>query len=337
MPFIRHMEGKSPGALIEWKYREGYRAFIEKALPKMEASVDPRRYEIRNPETGKWEPAVPFGSSQTGGPRLPSTGSGGNAGGMGNWQNNPPTGILGNRSELRPGEKPPEVRLVGKIDWPNPEIYRVNGYWDPAQPPNSREIWLIQEDLWVYRALLSVISKVNVNATGIHNATVKRIHGLLIGPDASAILDGMMARKISSGDAERDGTGSDSYSSSSDPMGLGYGEGGDELTGVNPEEMRIAKIRQFRYVDAEGKPLKHDDPAPYEQFNRMPVCLQLVVDQTKIPDILIECANCSRACWRVSSRATSTASIASVRVWNSSIGRRTGNESSTTRRSTNCG
>jgi hypothetical protein len=51
--------------------------------------------------------------------------------------------------------------------------------------------------------------------------------------------------------------------------------------------------REFRYVDASGVPLAAADPAPFAEFNRMPVCLRVIVDQKSIPQILVNCANCA--------------------------------------------
>ena len=36
-----------------------------------------------------------------------------------------------------------------------------------------------------------------------------------------------------------------------------------------------------------------DDKPPFAEFNRMPVCLKLAVDQRRIPEILVSCANSS--------------------------------------------
>jgi hypothetical protein len=47
---------------------------------------------------------------------------------------------------------------------------------------------------------------------------------------------------------------------------------------------------QGRYVDATGVPIT-GPPPPGEPFKRMPVYLELIVDQREIPKLLVECAN----------------------------------------------
>jgi len=50
---------------------------------------------------------------------------------------------------------------------------------------------------------------------------------------------------------------------------------------------------QGRYVDKNDRPLPAGRPHPFAEFKMMPVCMKLVVDQRRIPDLLAECANCS--------------------------------------------
>ena len=52
--------------------------------------------------------------------------------------------------------------------------------------PNSFQVRLAQEDLWVYEALLRIIRATNEGATSYHNAAIKRIEGLHIGTAGSA-------------------------------------------------------------------------------------------------------------------------------------------------------
>lgn len=295
--FMRDIRGKKPGDSIDFDNRETYRNFIKRALPQKELMVRPRRWMIEV-EPDKWEPLEkPGDKSRSGGGAMGMDSMGGSSGmgdmpSMPNMAGPPGVGEGGLTSEgLR-------TRMEGVLDWPNPEIYRVMDNWNPSFPPYAKEIWYVQEDIWVYDALLSVIEKVNKNATGIHNATVKCIVNLWIGQQASGPLAAQSAKKYSSGEAGMDGEGMDGGGDMSMSMGsmmsMGGGEegGGMDLGGLTPEEARVKLIRQHRYVDAEGQPLGADDPPPYQEFNRMPVCLRLVVDQTKIPDILVECANC---------------------------------------------
>jgi hypothetical protein len=80
------------------------------------------------------------------------------------------------------------------------------------------------------------------------------------------------------------------------PMGMGgggmSGMGGE--TGAAVSDADIAKMKRHeRYVDANNVPLSADAPSPVGEFNRMPIWLKLVVDRQRIPEILVNCANCA--------------------------------------------
>ncbi len=52
----------------------------------------------------------------------------------------------------------------------------------------------MQEDLWVYQALLKIIDNLNDRATGNYNAKVKEIQSLLIGGEAAGGVSGRHVR-----------------------------------------------------------------------------------------------------------------------------------------------
>lgn len=275
--------------------RELYMTFVENFLPRMEVEVDRRRREVL--VDGEWIPAEwtkdGGGSSQDdlfsgydarSGMRL-GKGSGGGGGGN--------KGAGGGFIPIGAEEEETE-RIVGIVDWPNPETRVVKDLW--GELPKSNEVWYTQEELWVYNALLSVIKTSNVNATGPHNAVVKRIEALLIGQDASAELTDQLNMRL---DAPAAGTGD---SGSGMTTGSGGGPGDSSMYGSSSSggriiartEEEVANMkRDRRYVDETGKPLAYTDPIPFAQFNRMPVVLRLVVDQRYIPEILVNCANCA--------------------------------------------
>ncbi len=43
--------------------------------------------------------------------------------------------------------------------------------------------------------------------------------------------------------------------------------------------------------DKKDQPLLAEDKPPYAEFNKMPICLKVAIDQTRIPDLLAACAN----------------------------------------------
>jgi hypothetical protein len=194
---------------------------------------------------------------------------------------------------------PANQKVEGIVDWPTPEIFTIVTW--PGQTPFSGQIWYAQEEVWVYESLINVVRNINrqVSATGPHNAAIKRIQAMLIGKNAAPIVRspgileplGSASGAMMMGDgmdmSMTSGSGSSGSMMPSDMMG----EGGMMASGPMNEEDTMAFLKKFRYVGEDLKPLSDTDPAPFTEFNMMPVCLELIVDQRKIPDILVECAN----------------------------------------------
>ncbi|MDR0704386.1 MAG: hypothetical protein LBF88_05290 [Planctomycetaceae bacterium] len=265
--------------------RETYLNFVEKYLPNLEIFVDRRRIQQKN-DKGEWEEMeLDLTTAATGGnASLEGRGGDRSRDGIGTPD------IMGiTESALPLGSNGEEIyRYVGTVDWPNPETRTVTSSW--VKLPMSNEVWFAQEELWVYHALLSVIKESNAEATGPHNAVVKRIENLLIGQAAAAELASRSSSRMSGSSSASSGMNpSERYSSSEDPSGDGVGG----ITVARTEEDVIAIKRNNRYVDDKAKPLRADEKAPFDQFNRMPICLRLIVDQRRIPEILVNCANCS--------------------------------------------
>ena len=76
-----------------------------------------------------------------------------------------------------------------------------------------------------------------------------------------------------------------------------YGSGGPGMPGgkTGSLEDRIkSQLMNFRYVDQNGMPLPADraiDDPPFAEFKMMPVHMVLVVDQRRIANLLVNCAN----------------------------------------------
>ncbi|MDR0335560.1 MAG: hypothetical protein LBI18_00540 [Planctomycetaceae bacterium] len=265
--------------------RELYLNFVEKYLPQLEIFVDRRRVQQKN-DQGEWkemEPNTTVASSNTSSDMgMGGMDRGSSGGGM------PDMNIMGTTENTLPlGPDGEEIyRYVGTVDWPNPETRTVTSSW--ARLPKSNEVWFAQEELWVYHALLSVIKESNTEATGPHNAVVKRIENLLIGQAAAAALESRSSSRLGGAGGASSMEGGE-YSS----MDSAGGDGGGGLTVARTEEDVITIKKNNRYVDDKAKPLKANDKAPFDQFKRMPICLRLIVDQRRIPEILVNCANCS--------------------------------------------
>ncbi|MBN2473749.1 MAG: hypothetical protein JXB62_04035 [Pirellulales bacterium] len=167
--------------------------------------------------------------------------------------------------------EPTSKEMVGIVDWDGWEdIIRSRFEW--ATPPGTELIRQTQEDLWVYEALVRIIRNTNEGATRPDMAAVKRINAMEIGADVA---------------------------------GLGTGSRGVGIT--LPQAGAAAAMKQDsggRYVDEDGQALSPGKPGPFAEFKMMPIRLDLLVDQTMLPKLMVECAN-----------STMPIEIRSVRLW----------------------
>ncbi|MBQ6827496.1 MAG: hypothetical protein IJO46_05735, partial [Thermoguttaceae bacterium] len=187
-------------------------------------------------------------------------------------------------------------RVVGNVDWPQPEIYTLPT-WEDGTFPKSIEVWYAQETLWVYEALISVVAETNRDYDTIAKAPVKCVENMLIGQQAATewgtlktTIGDLTGASAASAMGDMMGSSSMMMSSSSmmgsSPMGsMGASSGGSA-------EMQAADaILMGRYLDLEGKPLLASDKPSFAEFNMMPVCLKVVIDQRRVPELLVSCAN----------------------------------------------
>ena len=203
----------------------------------------------------------------------------------------------------------PNAVLRGRVVWDAPQLDITIRNWEPT--PHSHEVWLTQEDIWVYQALLWVIRESNRNSreprrpvvaggTGVRGETagpqgpldlgdsvIKEIVELAIGQRAALQLERQASRRIGAGgmggDYSSDFGGSATFGGGSDSDSMG-GMGG----ALTPEAAKTAALTG-RYVDENGARLTTPDlTAP---IRRMPVYLRLVVDPNRINEVLVNCAN----------------------------------------------
>ena len=221
------------------------------------------------------------------------------------------------------GRTQPGDQYRGKVVWNSPSLDFTMKNW--TRRPQPFEVWLTQEDLWVYQALLWVIAKSNEgvtengvpatvastgaagNSTGgasganaraldLSHSVVKEIIDLSIGTVAAQELQNQSIRRINRASSGAEGgAGASSFgsaggagagSSGGGTFGSVKGPGGTTLT---PEAAKSAAL-EGRYVDADGAPLSAPDLT--KQYRRMPIYLNLRVDQRFISDVLVHCANC---------------------------------------------
>lgn len=284
--FLLVVKSLKPGEPIdEVRYREMYQNFIGRYVPKLFDIVDVRRWE-------KIDDADKDKRTDRGAAR--------------------PAGI-----DSAGYDQQENMKLVGKIDWDEADRERILMEFDWPERPTSLQVWLAQEDIWVYQALLRIIKNTNKGATSPFNASVRRIETIEIGKNASQSIRANTGPDISgTGQSGGMGAGVGAGGVGSPEGGIGGGIGvggatgaGMEPGGFSPMGSGVAPalggasgggkvdidtfLKEGRYVDEDMEPLAADAEPPYAEFKMMPIRMALVIDQRKIPELLAECANSS--------------------------------------------
>ena len=200
--------------------------------------------------------------------------------------------------------------MLGIVEWDktNRDAITKPFFW--TEIPDTEQVRLSQEDLWVYEALLRIIKDVNKGATGYDDAPIRRIDALEIGRDAVASwqkvreqvfrglgggvgvgVGGMGGRPNlpPRGPMSPPAPGQSGMSASRKDMMTRMGPMGPGRMGMGAQEK--ASPLTDRYVDANGEPLADPAKPPFEEFKMMPICLRLLISEKKIPQLLAECAN----------------------------------------------
>ena len=192
------------------------------------------------------------------------------------------------RLGVDPNAQPVE-ELEGLVVW-NPAHcavleQRYNLKANPATP-TTLSIRLAQEDVWVLENLAQVIRQTNEGAQDIIAAPIKRIDSLEIAQwainDAVAASPKVYVDK-SSTEAEAAVGG----------MGAGAAAAAEVSAEATQEEREKAaddELLNGRYIGDTGVPLMAAEQ-PYAEFRLMFVRMKVVIDQRKIPHLLVNCAN----------------------------------------------
>ena len=187
--------------------------------------------------------------------------------------------------------------LEGVVVWEKPGLTLTMSDW--SKEPKPFEVWLTQEDLWVYQALLWVVAKSNKGVArapfkiipastasprgsdtsseplNLSESVIKQIDELQIGKKAADVLTNYSKRRI--GPAGSSGGG---YASSS--------------SGGSSDALAAAMANRYVEIDAQGQltPIQDSTAVLASPFRRMPVYMEFHADQRYIADILVNCANC---------------------------------------------
>jgi len=312
--FKKQFETLKPKEELPAEYRELYQNFIMGHFPTLLKMIDVRHSpEEKENATGRAgagkaglgaaarrPEGATAGRTRTNAGRVP-----GMPGGLGVPR---PTGAGTGRGDKADDE------LIGTVDW-NPSDYQaLEERFDWKETPSTLAVVLAQEDLWVYEALLRIIKNTNEGATSYATASVKRIDALEIGADAAkawkeaeaAIFQVAQAGPVAAaGVAEGMGPAGGPPGGPGAPGSPGGGmrpgmEGGvggpGGATAFTGEDRSRQLLMESRYVDDNGKPLSYDSEYPYAkhpyaEFKMMPIRMNLVMDQRRLPKLLAECAN----------------------------------------------
>jgi hypothetical protein len=171
--------------------------------------------------------------------------------------------------DAAPGAAP----LEDKVVWSAESQERIAQKLNFAVAPQAIDIWLTQEDLWIYQTLLTIIRKVNGDR---YVPAIKEINQLAIAQDAAKdFADGQRSGIIAAAHNAPKAAAGDAPVPDAAPPGDGEGPG------PAPDE--------GRYLNAEGKPASATEPLT--EFKRMPISMKLRMDQREIATLLTECAN----------------------------------------------
>ena len=216
------------------------------------------------------------GGARAGGPRFGEFEEGGMRSGRSG-------GVRSGRSNVEEEEQ--EDYLVRWEDQGN-----LQDKLDFAKKPNYLKIWITQEDLWVYETLLQAIADTNEEkkSTRPDNTAIRVIHTLEVGREAAKLSRQSTVFMPSSEVGGQRGMGSRGAFEGEGDFGGGYEPSGRGMGGEFGEESE-EDVLAFRYLDAEGQPYPNEPEDP--EFRRLPIYMNLTMDQRWLPRLLVECAN----------------------------------------------
>ena len=301
--FARYMQGKKFGDSINSDYRDDYLNYINDQFPELLKIVD----------------AEDLGEGGGGLGRR-----GGRGGGPGMMMEPGMRGPGMGRGGVDGPEEPAHL-----VEWLDQET--VSSRLDMTKRPSALEIWVIQEDLWVYETLLRAIADTNEasGATRRNNAAVRVIEQLQVGlsaasnvkqatgrifvpqdtgPSTAAGGFGMgmgmgMGRGMMGGYGEgmmMGEMGGMGLGEGDMGMGMGMGRGmgmgmgmgpGVDLEGAGTDEASI--LMAGRYIDGSGEPIVQVS-SDYNfglEYKRLPVRMLLEMDQRMLPELIVQLAN----------------------------------------------
>ena len=291
--FIEYIDKRKFGDDISMKMRTTYQNYIENRIDGLLDIVKAQKMEGAG--TGGYGGGL-GGYGGEGGYGGRGGGYGGEYGGGAGYQPTDPTGATEDEDYL--------------VQWLDQENLRAKLFFD--KKPSPMQIWVTQEDLWVYETLLNVIARTNEEkkATRPDNTAIRAILALEVGQAASLATtqpgkvylpvesSGGMGGEGGYGGMGGEGGygGAGGYGGEGGARGEYGGEGGyGGMGGYGGEGMEGGGdevLLNSRYLGEDGLPLPAGDLASFgTEFRQLPIRMLLMMDQRWIPQLLVESAN----------------------------------------------
>ena len=307
--FVSFIEDKLKGRPIEelevltdgtdhlpFRLREEYRNVIKELLPKLAQMIN-----------AQWNPQGTGGGSSFGGRGEGGFGGGGIGGG--GFGSRPPV-------PTTPGAeiKPANEYVVYWDPGDQGAIQSTHfGFADAEELPTTPEILYSMEDYWVLKALMQIIARTNTDeengpALLPHQAAIREINSIRIGASAENNLGKIYAVAPAAG-AAAEGVppgvppGTPPGATSVPPAMTSSGEGmmsvegapGTTPAGPDPIAGRYVDNKSYLPLAAEEVRSAATSGTPEKAYlavaKRMPVRMQVKMDQRKLNKFLIECGN----------------------------------------------
>ncbi len=263
--FIHHVSDKQFGDFISDRFRDRYLNYIQKRFPDLPKIIKAQELSADGGQAGVGELGV---------------------GGL-SLADYRPANNRGAGSEIVEEED-------YLVRWQDQGAIKQQLAW--SRRPSALKIWVTQEDLWVYETLLRAIAATNeaAKADRYSNAAVRDIYQLQVGREAAKSLRTESRIYRPAGEASPNALSAEMGMESEMPMEMDLEATGEmDFSGTDGPESQL--LLAGRYIDADEKPL----PAPRDgeeidfglEFKRLPVKLNLNMDQRWLPRLLVELAN----------------------------------------------
>lgn len=176
---------------------------------------------------------------------------------------------IGNQGGMNREEK----EWFGKVAWDEKHRDNLESHYEWRKTPTTKQVRYAQEDIWIYRALLHIIANTNGDQKEHLFMPIKSIKALDVGRDASVAINASMKG-----------------ASSSTTTAMPPAPGAAGPAGADPKAGDKA-LDDMRFVNDKCVPIPGGEKLPYAEFKMIPVRFLLVMNQMKVSDLLVHCAN----------------------------------------------